>query len=150
MMYACSCSLAAVSLITTDANEMLTAYGDRESSRILHRSTIYLRGSREGGMRAGGVKSAGISPHPFCSHHTLSSTLGLIVSVWRDSWERVGPQMMKRCLLPALYVSSWLQASWCLPPQQVLCSFWVAAVPASFIFWGGVSVPVFLSLLSHL
>lgn len=42
MMYACSCSLAAVSLITADANEMLTAYGDRESSHTLHQSTIYL------------------------------------------------------------------------------------------------------------
>lgn len=62
MMYACSCSLAAVSLITADANEMLTAYGDRESSRTLHQSTIYLRGGR---ARRGGEGAVGWSAVEF-------------------------------------------------------------------------------------
>lgn len=62
MMYACSCSLAAVSLITTDANEMLPAYGDRESSRTPHQSTLYLGGGWEGGMRARGLHLLGLVP----------------------------------------------------------------------------------------
>lgn len=81
MMYACSCSLAAVSLITTDANEMLTAYGDRERSRTLYQSTIYLRGCWEGGERPGGVEPAGTCPHP-----PLFFSFGLIPISGRACW----------------------------------------------------------------
>lgn len=127
-MYACSCSLAAVSLITADANEMLTAYGDRESSRTLHQSTIYLRGGREGGARAGGVKSVGIFLGPLRSHPTLFSPLGLTSASGRARWDALGGKGVSSCNRPSPARGSRLVGA------SNLGTSWVATVLISSIF----------------